>query len=294
MERPNKVDDRASLKTITSNSFITAKGLSSLSLKARKMLYIAISQCRKTDCQFYTFEISAVDFAKLMGITPQAVYQDAKVIARELMKGTLEVVPRGKKEFRMYSLFSTCEYTKNGVILFKLNPDMTEFLLQLKRDFSQPLLQDFLKMKSPYSMAVWHLMQREMHSRKPGITDTIEFDLMLDEMRTATGTENKLLQIKGFKTRVLDQALEEIKNNCGVKITYANIKKNRKVVGFHFKAIMASIHVNEEDIPQSTKDRCELFALKQKAKQTGLTILEQERYDMLDARINRLNIDLSF
>lgn len=58
-----------------------------------------------------------------------------------------------------------CEYEHTGVLKFQLNRDMTDFLLELKGDFTQPLLEDFLKMKSHYSMAIWHLMQREMMSK---------------------------------------------------------------------------------------------------------------------------------
>ena len=46
MNNLKKIDTRDSIKTVTSNDFITAKGLEKLSLKARKMLYIAISQCK--------------------------------------------------------------------------------------------------------------------------------------------------------------------------------------------------------------------------------------------------------
>lgn len=53
MNEPKKIDKRENLKTVTSNNFITAKGLEKLSLKARKMLYIAISQCRKGDKDFF-------------------------------------------------------------------------------------------------------------------------------------------------------------------------------------------------------------------------------------------------
>ena len=73
MNEPKKIDKRENLKTVTSNNFITAKGLEKLSLKARKMLYIAISQCRKGDKDFFSYSISVKDFAELMNIKPQAV-----------------------------------------------------------------------------------------------------------------------------------------------------------------------------------------------------------------------------
>ena len=57
MNNLKKIDTRDSIKTVTSNDFITAKGLEKLSLKARKMLYIAISQCKKNDKAFLLMKL---------------------------------------------------------------------------------------------------------------------------------------------------------------------------------------------------------------------------------------------
>lgn len=291
MDELRKIDTRESVKTVTSNSFITAKGLEKLSLKARKMLYIAISQCRKNDKEFYTYEISVKDFAELMNITPEAVYSEADKITDELMSGVLRVMPEGKKYFEKYSLFSTCKYEHDGMLRFKLNPDMTSFLLGLKGDFSQPLLEDFIKMNSPYSMAIWHLMQREMHSRKPNLTNVIEFDLSLEELREVTGTQGKLKQLGQFKEKCFDKALREIDENCGVKITYENIKKGRTVVGFRCSAVSV-YHIDESRIPQKVKDRARLGALKIQSKHRELTPEEQAEYELLVA--NSEQLELSF
>lgn len=254
MNKINKVDTRKSVKIVTSNSFITAGGLEKLSLKARKMLYIAISQCKKNDENFYIYEISIKEFAKLMNITPEAVYSEADNITNELMSAFLCVIPEGEKHFTKYSLFSMCEYKHDGLLRFKLNSDMTTFLLELKGNFSQPLLDDFMKMNSSYSMAIWHLMQREMHSHKPNLLNTIQFDLSLEELREVTETKTKLKQVGHFKEKVFDKALREIEENCGVKITYENIKKGRSIIGFRCVAV-SIFHIDERKIPQDFKDR---------------------------------------
>lgn len=229
-----EVNTDASIRTVTSNDFITACGLDEVTLKARKLLYIAISQCKKNDKNFLEYKLNIKDFAHLMGIEVNNVYSVADALTDELIRGFIRVENNG--HWRKYSLFSQCDYS-NGFLYFKLNSDMTDFLLDLKSNFTQPLLQDFLRMRSPYSMEIWHLMQREMHSKKPGLTEKIEFDLSLDELRKVTGCTNKLKQIGQFKERVLDKALREIWDNCGVEISYKNIKKGRYIIGFHFTAV---------------------------------------------------------
>ena len=244
-----------SVRTVTSNTFITAKGLSELSLKARKALYIAISQCRKNDNDFYIYDITIKQFAELMGVAESNVYATAKETTAELLTGVIEV--EEADGYRQYSLFSSAYYSrKNGSITLKLNPDMTQFLLHLKKDFTQPLLKDFLHMRSPYSMAVWHLMQREMHSRIPGITEQLKFNLTLSELRQVTGCESKFKQLVQFKTKVLDKALREIRDNCGIVITYENVKKGRTVVGFDFTAIQEN-YIDSAEIPESVRRHAE-------------------------------------
>ncbi len=235
-----EIDTRESIKVVTDNRFIVANGLEKLKLKERKLLYLAISQVRRTDKEFFEYSISPKEFAKLMDIKPSNVYQEAEQICKALrpIGISCDISTGNKKRVREYSLFSYIQYGEDSDITFKLNQDMTDFLLDLKKNFTQPLLQDFLKMNSTYSMAIWHLFQREMHSRKPNhdADSNIVFDLTLEELRQVTGATDKLTTIGNFKNRILDKALQEIKDNCSVVVTYENIKVGRTVIGFRFTA----------------------------------------------------------
>lgn len=256
-----ELNTKENIRTITSNQFITACGLEGISLKARKLLYIAVSQCQKTDTEFYEYSITIKEFAELMGVAPTNVYQEAKNIVMELMKGYISIVPKGTKDFEMYSLFDFCKYKDGEGLIFRLNGDMTDFLLNLTGNFSQPLLHDFLKMRSPYSMAVWHLMQMKMKSKKPGITKTMGFDISLAELRKVTGCEDKLKQVGEFKKRVLDKAIREIFECAGVKITYQNIKVGRTIEGFRFFAEGIG-HIDLNKIPLAEQERIKANAEK--------------------------------
>lgn len=229
-----ELDTRDTIRVVTSNNFLRAAGLEKTTLKARKLLYVALSQCQMNDRNFFEYSISAVDFANLMGIDPSHVWGEADELTDELMHGFIKYMPPGKKNFEKFQLFKMCKY-EDSVLHFELSEDMTPVMLNLKQDFTQPLLKDFMHMRSNYSIEIWHLMQKEMQSKKPG-TDKIEFYISLEELRKITGTQNKLKQLGEFKNRVLDKALREIKDNCGTVITYKNRKQGRSVVGFDFTA----------------------------------------------------------
>ena len=291
MDEIKKMNTKENVKIVTSNDFIMALGLENLSLKARKLLYITISQCKKNDKNFYMYEISVKKFAELMGITSEAVYGESQKITYELLKTVLRVIPKNQKDYEQYTVFSKCKYNHNGVITIKLNPDMTNFLLDLNKEFTQPLLKDFLKMKSSYSIEIWHLMQREMKSKKPGVTDKIEFELSLEELRAVTGTQRKLKQLNDFKVNCFDKAIREIEENCNVKITYKNIKSGKKVVGFACTAV-STLHVDEDEIDIDTKNRVRLGVLRIQKKSKPLSKEEQAEYDRLVENSEQMSLAL--
>ena len=246
MER--ELDTRDSVRVVTANNFLKASNLENISLKARKLLYLAIAQCRQDDKEFYTYKVTATECADLMGIQVSHVYQEADTLTDELMAGFMKCVPPGAKRFRKFKLFDTCEYEK-GVLTIQLDKDMTPILLNLKRDFTQPLLSDFMKMRSGYSMTIWHLMQREMQSHKTGVTDIVTFSLTLEELRSATGTTDKFERLSQFKAKVLDKAIAEIQSNCGVIVEYKNVKTGRFVTGFKFTA-KSLYYIDRSEIPE--------------------------------------------
>lgn len=279
-----KIDTRDSLRVVTSNNFVVAKDLSELSLNARKLLYLAAAQCRQDDKQFYIFETTPRELAELWGVDSSNLYQEADRISTELMKVVITI--QDGKGFKKRHLFETCDYSE-AVLTFQLHREMTELLLGVKKDFTKPLLMDFMHMKSGYSMAVWHLMQREMRSFKPLSVSPMVFELTVKEIREATGTENKLKQIGELKSRVLDKALREIKEQCLVSITYRNIKDGKTIKAFEFTAVPA---YGLSDIDSmSLKERQELRKAElvgRKGQGETLTAEEEEELEYLRKILN--------
>lgn len=287
-KKPRKIDSREDLKIVTDNKLITARRLNRLSLKARKMFYLTMAQCRQDDDEFYVYEITPAELARKFGIDSCEVYRLADDITRELMSQYIEVKEIGAKRFKKYAIYCMCEYDESSVLRFKLNPDMAEFLLGLKKSFTQVFLSDFLKMRSAHSMAVWHLMQREMNGRKPG-TDRITFYLSLEELREVTGTQDKLKQISQFKERVLDKAIRDIKDNCGVTITYENQRRGRNIVGFLFTAY-GNIDLTDYHPSQKALELVRKYELESMARKKKLTPAEFDELQELVLKYNQVSL----
>ena len=294
MEKKNEarsLDKRDSLRVVTANEMILFEDLANLSLNAKKLLYIAIAQCREVDESFYTYTTTPTELAEMWGIDRSHVYRDSLKITTELMKIVIREETNGKKSYKLHHLFETCKYDDDKVLTLKLHSDMAEFLLGQKGRFSKPKLWDFVRMRSPYSIAIWHLMQREMHSYKPMMTSPIEFDLTLEELRRVTGCTNKLKQIGQFKERVLDKAIREIRENALVSITYTNVKRGRTVVGFRFTAESPWGTVKPEDMTLRQRQQIRKGQLIQKKAAGTITEDEKTELDYLNAGLYQRTIE---
>lgn len=235
--KKREIDIRPNIRIVTSSDLISARGLSKLSLYSRKLFLLAIAQCRKSDKEFFYYEIGVSDFAKLIGAQKNHVYEVAREISNELMHTTVEIISNPeKRKFRIFTLFALCDYDDSR-LYFQLNSALTEFLLDLRKDFCQPLLADFLPMKSTTTIAIWHLMQREVQKIQHDSQTkkaTFCFSLTLEEIRIATGTEEKYKRISQFKEKVLDHALEELNRLQLAKVSYTDIKTGRFITAFEF------------------------------------------------------------
>lgn len=296
MDEIKEMDTRQSLKVVTSNSFITAKGMENISLKARKLLYLTTAQIQLGDTEFFEYKIKASEFAELMEISASHVYEEADKITDELMKLYISVVPEGKKKFKKYHVIRTCEYDDDAYLKVKIDDEMLGFFVGLKKNFSKPELFDFLKMNSNYSIEIWHLMQREMRSNKPA-TRRIEFYLSLEELREVTGTQEKFKQVGQFKEKVLDKAIREIKDNCATVITYTNKKKGRTIIGFDFVAIneygidLTDWEKNNPEKAELVKKKGRKFKLQQLAKERQLTVAEDNELQALILELDQMTIE---
>ena len=290
MTELKKQDKQQDLTIVSDNGLIDAQDLPKLSLNARKLFYIAVSQCRMDDQEFYEFETTSAELAEMWGVSRQEVYQVAERICRELMQIVI-TLRSGKKSFKMRHLFDICEYNDDATLIFQLHSEMSDILLGIKKDFSKPKLWDFMRMRSPYSMAIWHLFQKEMKSFKPMMTQIIEFDISLEALRAVTGCEEKFKAISEFKRFVLDKAIKEIRHNCLVEITYSNLKRGRTITGFRFTAKSVLGYIDVSDMSFRMRKKMRKAELIRKRASGGLGPDETEELLDLIAELDQLTLE---
>lgn len=241
MKNNRELDKRDSIKVVTSNEFIKIAGLHKLSIKAIKLLYLIIAQCKKDDKEFYYVEVTPIELANLWGIKKQSVYKSLKEVSVELITLYADIERKEFEEFEHIPLFAKSSYitdekTNKKKYIAKLNDEAKIFFLGLQKNFCQILLEDFNKMKLVNSVLIWHMMQAKLKTKdkKPAGYKIIKVTATIDELRRLSGTENKLKTLKDFKRYMLDKAIKEISETLNIDISYRSIKEGRKTIGFEF------------------------------------------------------------
>lgn len=231
-----KLDTRNSIKVVIQNSFIKARPSQNMEANAQKLLRMSIAQCRMTDKEFYEYEVSNKELAKMFNVSMADISQHIDRWTSQCMGTVLEFREQESDKFKKYTLFSKCEYD-GGTLNIKLNSEMTPFVLGIKKNlgFTQYELSSILTVKSKYTIRLYELIMLKMKSQKPYAENTIEVEISIDEVRTQTSTENRYKQIGQLKEKVINKAFEEIEKKMFWKIEVTDIKRGRTIIGMKLK-----------------------------------------------------------
>lgn len=218
---------------VMSNDLI--KGKSNLSLNELKLLRLTIMQVIAEDKDLLTYQVKINDLAKILNISTPSIYRDVMEMCKHLLQ---EIVCVGdgnpKHKWKMFQWCSSCQYEK-GVITIRLHDDLKPYLIQLKKHYTQYMLQDILMLKTVYAVRIYELIREEMKYQVVYADKTATVSLDVETIRKATDTEKKYEKIGMFKQRVIDSAINEINEKSCYHISYKYIKESRKIVGFRFE-----------------------------------------------------------
>lgn len=192
-----------------------------------KFLNIALSTIIKEDTEFKETDIKTTDITRLLGVK-KLDYSKLKSFCEELFKKSIEVKIYNEETkeygFELFHFFSKFKYNGNGIISFKFDNEVKDYLLNLKEKFTIYKLTNVLTLKSKYSLQIYMLLKQmaKLGYRKIMIKD---FCKILDIKENSTNYKNKNL-----KYRVLEVALKELLLKTDTAFDYTLRKtKNSKI-----------------------------------------------------------------
>jgi len=172
-------------------------------------------------------EISAKQYAYLMGISVKNVYRDAEKIADTL--GSKRFTIQTEDGWINLGWISSMKYKHTeGMINVLVDPNLLPYIIDLKK-YTSFRLENVLNLNSSHAIKIYQLL---VHCMWQG-----ERTISLKDLRSVLGISNtkSYLAYKGVKQRVLEISKREINEKTDLNISYSEIKKGRKVEAIKFK-----------------------------------------------------------
>lgn len=218
-----------------------------------KILYFLISCIRREDELFLPIE---VDYKTLLTVIDYDVNKGGKkAYLTELLEdmASKSYYVYNKDRITVYPWFGVIQIDRDvdaGLAVFKFNEDLSKYLLQQTRNFTQYQYGFICNMTSTHAIKLYNLL------RSFEFCGTAEFTLTkirqtMNFLNTKSGA-NKYPDYKSLSKYVLADATRRINEHTDISVQYEPIKSTedrRKVVGVRFQ-IKRNLNAIPAKVPQ--------------------------------------------
>lgn len=198
-----------------------------LNLDEQRLLLLAISKLRnrvpmgKQKVQ----TITASEYAKMFQLDMKSAYQQLKKATTDLFKRDIKTYDdKGMDRFRWVERVSYRK--KEGYVELHFTDSIAPYLTLIHKNFTSYELKSLSNVKSTYAIRLYEMFKRWQQKG--------ERFIMLGDFRRWFEIEDKYKQYNDLKKRVIEPAIKELEEKANLIISWDEIKKGRKVVGFNF------------------------------------------------------------
>lgn len=213
---------KKSALVVQSNKLIEARY--TLTISEQRLIFIMISLIEKDDEDLKEYSINLTEFAKILNISPQFLYQEADKITERLM-GRILHIQEGIKRIKLHWVSLAIHERANLTISF--HPKLKPYLLQLKGAFTKCNLTTLNKFRSMYAVRMYQLLYqyKNLGSRMFEIAELKEI-IGLDK--------DQYPSFEDFKRRIINPAKLELDKKAEISFILEKIKTSRKITHLKF------------------------------------------------------------
>ena len=212
---------------IQSNRLIEARYR--LSIEEQKIVKILISQIKKDDEDFKSYEFRIKELAEFLGMEHTNTYGVLRNVTRRLMTRVLEFYNPETRSLLQASWLSSAEYREGqGTVSLCFDPKLKPLLLQLKSYFTRYELEQIMQFRGQYTIRFFEFRKSFLGRKKT------EVNFTLKELRDVLSLKkDEYDQFFDFKRRVLEPARLELPEKTGKSFTWEPVKQGRggKIIG---------------------------------------------------------------
>lgn len=214
-------------KQVRKSNLLIQKARFSLTIQQQKIVLYLIAQIQPWDDDFKTYELNALEFAKVCGLEFKGGkdYTELKEQIRKIADKSMWLLLEDGDTEALIRWIESPKIKKNsGIIQLRLNEDLKPYLLQLKSRYTQYQLIYTLHFKSKYSIRLYELVC-SIHFHE---LEEYKRVFKIEHLKRYLDCEN--YKYRDFRRDILDKAVNEINRYSDKNISYEPITIGRKVV----------------------------------------------------------------
>jgi len=221
------------LTVVKSNKVVEASYM--LSLAEQRVLLCCIAQIDSTGVltEDYRFEVTVLEFAKLIGIDNLAnTYRDLKVASEKLYERSVIIenpYPDNLKITQLKTRWISSIYyiPGEGKVVLCFAAGIIPYLSQLSREFTQYKLTHVTRFESVYSIRLYELLAQWLSAG--------EREIEIDWFKRQFQVDDKYSRVVDLKKRVIEPAIKEINEYSNFWVTFEQRKRGRTITHFNFQ-----------------------------------------------------------
>lgn len=201
-----------------------------LKLDEQRLILLAISNLRnrmpmsKQKVQ----RVTALEYAKMFNLQPKIAYQQLKKATIDLYNRDIKTYDEtGSDRFRWVERVKhKKEDGYEGFVELHFTDSIAPYLTKIYNNFTSYELKSLSDIKSTYAIRLFEMLKRWEQKGERFIT--------MKDFRKWFEIEKKYKKYNDLKKRVVEPAIKELEDKANLIISWDEIKKGRKVVGFDF------------------------------------------------------------
>lgn len=222
--------------------------IQNLSKPEIRIIQLAIVDARET-CTGLSAEkplrIDALRYAEVYDTTRQNAYARMKEAEETLFNRRFSYLDDEGKLVKSRWLSQVRYLDDEGAVEVIFTPAVVKGITRIdgaEDFFSSYLLEQTINLKSVYSIRLYELLNQWKVGKKPPPFE-------LGKFRGQLGiVEEEYTEMCDLKNRVVDKAVNEINKETDLNVSYENVKKGRRIVGFQF--LVAEKKVAKKEIEE--------------------------------------------
>lgn len=202
-----------------------------LSVVESRIVLLCIAKIDSTRPLMHTtkFSIHAAEIADIVGIeTDGSFYDNLKAATISLTDRWVELAQPSEvtSEFRTRWIHAVNYIESEATVELYFAPFIIPFLTELRSNFTKYQVGNVLSFKSPYSIRFYEIL------KSWGSLGHKQIDA--EWIRDTLQLSKAYLRASNLTEKVVKPAVEEINKHSDLQVTYENVLKGRRLVGYSF------------------------------------------------------------